>query len=69
VAREQFAALQQGSDAFLARHGYVREGGRYRCESPSDERIAVFCHAGFGIAWQKTAMRSRGRGSGSRRRP
>ncbi|HVK03239.1 MAG TPA: histidine phosphatase family protein [Armatimonadaceae bacterium] len=51
TAREQFAALQQGSDAFLARHGYVREGGRYRCESPSDERIAVFCHAGFGIAW------------------
>lgn len=46
-----FAAAQAASDTFLARHGYVREGGRYRCAAPNTERIAVFCHGGFGLAW------------------
>jgi broad specificity phosphatase PhoE len=49
--RELFEALKEASDTFLARHGYVREGGRYRCVQPSGERVAVFCHGGFGIAW------------------
>ena len=39
------------SDEFLARHGYVREGMRYRITEPNDKRIACFCHGGFGSAW------------------
>jgi probable phosphoglycerate mutase len=39
------------SDAFLARHGYVREGGRYRIERPNRDRLAIFCHGGFGLWW------------------
>ncbi|MBQ6906357.1 MAG: histidine phosphatase family protein [Clostridia bacterium] len=39
------------SDEFLARHGYVREGGIYRIAEPSNKRIACFCHGGFGAAW------------------
>ena len=51
VFREQFAAARAGSDAFLARLGYPRLDGRYRLASPNDERIAVFCHLGLGLAW------------------
>ena len=39
------------SDAFLARHGYQREGGAYRVVQPNTERIAVFCHGGLGLTW------------------
>ncbi|MGN6626781.1 MAG: histidine phosphatase family protein [Tepidisphaeraceae bacterium] len=39
------------SDAFFARHGYVREGGRYRIVKANREKIAVFCHGGFGLFW------------------
>ncbi len=51
IFRERFEQLQTSSDAFLARHGYVREGGRYRSVNPNRERIAVFCHGGFGLTW------------------
>ena len=49
--RELFDELKIASDGFLARHGYERAGGRYRCVQPNRERIAVFCHGGFGLAW------------------
>ena len=44
-------AMEQGSDALLARHGYVREGARYRVIAPSEDRIAIFCHQGIGTTW------------------
>jgi probable phosphoglycerate mutase len=49
--RERFALLGRHSDEFLARHGYQREGGRYRIVRPNREKIAVFCHGGFGLCW------------------
>lgn len=49
--QEQFSALKQNSDAFLAQHGYQREGGLYRCLQPNRLKIAVFCHNGFGLTW------------------
>ncbi|HBL85220.1 MAG: hypothetical protein A2Y17_03230 [Clostridiales bacterium GWF2_38_85] len=39
------------SDEFLERHGYKKEGLYYRAVKPNDEKIAVFCHGGFGGAW------------------
>ncbi|MCL2628899.1 MAG: histidine phosphatase family protein [Oscillospiraceae bacterium] len=39
------------SDEFLARLGYEREGNIYKVVSPSDKRIAAFCHHGFGTTW------------------
>ena len=39
------------SDEFLARHGYVRDGGVYRIEKGNDERVAVFCHGGLSAVW------------------
>jgi probable phosphoglycerate mutase len=49
--RERFEQLKRDSDAFLARHGYEREGGRYRIVQSNREKIAVFCHNGFGLCW------------------
>lgn len=46
-----YEALIASSDDFLARHGYEREGAVYKITEPNNERIAVFCHQGFGTAW------------------
>ncbi len=46
----------KSSDEFLARHGYKREGLRYRITEPNDKKIACFCHCGFGSAWVSHLM-------------
>ncbi len=43
--------LRSASDIFIERHGYRREDGRYRVVNPNREKIAVFCHGGFGLTW------------------
>ncbi|MBQ3860721.1 MAG: histidine phosphatase family protein [Clostridia bacterium] len=55
--KDGYAALQGESDEFLARLGYVREGNDYRIERPNDERVAVFCHQGFGLTWLSHLLR------------
>jgi probable phosphoglycerate mutase len=49
--RETFENVKAGSDEFLARHGYEREGGLYRVRQRHQEKIAVFCHGGLGLTW------------------
>jgi len=49
--RERFERLKNNSDEFLARHGYVRQGGLYRPLRPNRNRLAIFCHGGFGLCW------------------
>jgi broad specificity phosphatase PhoE len=51
IFKSTFEKVGRNSDAFLARHGYVREEGRYRIEKGNREKIAVFCHGGFGLWW------------------
>ena len=46
-----YQRIIDASDDFLSRQGYVREGRVYRAERPNDERVALFCHQGFGITW------------------
>ncbi len=50
--------LRKNSDEFLRRHGYRHdfENKRYIAENDNDERIAVFCHQGFGISWLGTML-------------
>ena len=50
-APAKLAALADASDAFMARHGYQREGRRYRVVRSNRERLAVFCHGAFGLSW------------------
>jgi broad specificity phosphatase PhoE len=47
----RFAAIGKESDSFLEGLGFKREGVRYQTLSPSREKVAVFCHGGFGLAW------------------
>lgn len=56
-ARKGYERLQVASDDFIARLGYVREGNVYRTEKPNDERIAAFCHCGFGMTWLSHLLR------------
>lgn len=46
-----FQRVQEGSDATLAELGYVREGDRYRVAHAHRQRVAFFCHGGFGLTW------------------
>ncbi|MFX3632741.1 MAG: histidine phosphatase family protein [Candidatus Pristimantibacillus sp.] len=47
----RYEQLQEQSDQFLTSLGYVREGGRYRIVEPNQQKIAIFCHLGFGLTW------------------
>jgi broad specificity phosphatase PhoE len=49
--RAEVARVNKNSDLFLKRHGYQRQGGKYRILKSNRERIAVFCHGGFGTTW------------------
>lgn len=46
-----FERIQKASDEFLEGLGYKRDGEVYKIVSPSDKKVAVFCHAGFGSLW------------------
>jgi probable phosphoglycerate mutase len=49
--RKTYEELKRNSDDFVASLGYQREDGRYRIVAGNRERIAIFCHGGFGITW------------------
>jgi len=49
--REIENTVRQDSDAFLKRLGYEREGGIYRVVNRTKDKVAVFCHGGFGLTW------------------
>lgn len=57
-AKAGYERLLDASDEFLARHGYVhdRVNCRYEAKNPSNERIAMFCHHGFGVSWLGTML-------------
>ncbi|GMQ58525.1 hypothetical protein AN1V17_29200 [Vallitalea sediminicola] len=50
-AREKFTEIQEESDMFLKQLGYERIGSKYRVLKPNREKIAIFCHGGFGRTW------------------
>ena len=39
------------SDEFFKELGYERQGSHYKVNNHTKERVAVFCHGGFGTAW------------------
>ncbi len=51
VYHSTFATIKQKSDAFLERHGYMHRDGRYEIIRGNRDKIAVFCHGGFGLWW------------------
>ena len=55
--KEASEYLEREGNGFLARLGYVEEGGIYRIAEPNEERVALFCHAAMGRAWISTLLR------------
>jgi broad specificity phosphatase PhoE len=49
--RSVITRVNRNSDSFLRHHGYQRISGRYRVLKENKERVAVFCHGGFGLTW------------------
>lgn len=50
-AKQGYERICRCSDEFLKKLGYERDGAVYKIIKPSDERVAVFCHEGFGTTW------------------
>jgi len=50
-ASEGYKRIADCSDEFTERLGYKRDDGGYRIIRPNDERVAAFCHQGFGMLW------------------
>ena len=51
------ARIRRESDAFLASLGYEHIGsGAYRAVAPTEERVALFAHHGFGMAFLSTLL-------------
>ena len=50
-AKQGYERIMRESDAFMENLGYKREGLNYRIIRPNDDRVAVFCHQGFGTTW------------------
>jgi len=50
-ALEGYKRVSNCSDDFLARLGYKRDGSLYKIITPSEKRIAAFCHHGLGTTW------------------
>lgn len=50
--------IQTEADAFLSSLGYEhdRENSRYRATRPNDERVALFAHEGFGVAFMSALL-------------
>ena len=48
---EAYHKIREGGRDFLERLGYKEEDGIYRILKPSEEKVALFCHAAFAKAW------------------
>ena len=50
--------ISKEADAFLASLGYEhdREAHSYKITAPNDERVALFAHAGFGLAFLSSVL-------------
>ena len=53
---ETVAEIEKHGNAFLEKLGYKKEGNVYRILRPSEEKVALFCHAAFSRAWISTLL-------------
>lgn len=56
--RQGVERIDRETDAFLASLGYVhdRDQGLYTAVKPTDDRVAVFAHQGFGLAFLSSVL-------------
>ena len=55
--REAVAKLEKCGDEFLERLGYRKENDVYRIIEPSEENVALFCHAAMARAWLSVLLK------------
>lgn len=55
--KQRYDSIREHSNEFLERLGYREEGGVYRILRPNQEKVAVFCHALFGMTWISQLLR------------
>lgn len=46
---EVYDETGRGIDELLAKYGYIRDGGIYRCEENDEKTIVLFCHFALGM--------------------
>ena len=51
TAKSGYERIARSSDNFLRKLGFARENVFYKILIPSEKRVAVFCHQGFGLTW------------------
>ncbi|MDR0405557.1 MAG: histidine phosphatase family protein [Clostridiales bacterium] len=49
--KKGYDELAADSDGFLLKLGYRRQGSIYQIVKKNTDRVAVFCHQGFGVTW------------------
>ena len=55
--KEGMERIRRESDAFFESLGYLHlGGGKYECIAPTDKRVALFAHQGFGMAFLPTVI-------------
>lgn len=54
--KEATTYIADHGNEFLERLGYRYENGVYRILTPSEDRVALFCHAAFSRAWLSTLL-------------
>lgn len=50
-AKKVYDTICNNSDTFLQKLGYSRQNGVYKITASNDDKVAVFCHAGFITLW------------------
>ncbi|MCC5828407.1 MAG: histidine phosphatase family protein [Phycisphaeraceae bacterium] len=56
--KEAIDAVFDASDQFMAKLGYRRQGTHYQVTRPgNEEKVALFCHGGFGLTWLSHLLR------------
>ena len=50
-AKAGYQRIADCSDEFTERLGYKRDNGAYKIIRANNDRVAAFCHAGFGMLW------------------
>lgn len=49
--KKGYDELIDASDKFLFKLGYERKGSVYKIIRPNEDKVALFCHQGFGLTW------------------
>ena len=54
--KEGIDRIQNETDAFMLSHGYRHVENGYIAERPNDDRVALFAHGGFGLAFMSALL-------------